>query len=388
MPVDYLGLRSQARDAALEAKTQIQLIGERYERAAALLSSRADTLEEIKEKVAAAARVDPRLRCAVPTTEKLNQAQPLPSLPERYTLIASDGSQINPNPHEPLHYFLINVGAIEFFGGSSAAPKVHTESHLHYAEYTSSGSFTDDQVSLRRDKEERTKLAKLSAEATQRPLLTLTDGPLELWGGKTGTSEDSQFKQSLEEYLKSLDELHRLGAATAGYVDKPRADLLVRMLEVIDSPPAGAERKFRGVTDAMLLKDILGSGQRSAVFATQSQSAAEYTGHNALHFFYLNVSQTRTPWLARVEIPAWVATNKEMLDGLHAVLIDQTKALGANAYPYVLHRAHEIALVKFEEHEQVSRLLINELKGLGIEPGLLSQKAASKKMRGRRRHTL
>jgi hypothetical protein len=218
-------------------------------------------------------------------------------------------------------------------------------------------------------------------------VLTLTDGPLELWGSKSADLASESFDKELEEYLASLDKLHQIGAATAGYVDKPRADLLVRMLEVL-AAPGQHTRLFRGVTDAMLLKNILGYGQRSAVFATQSQSAAKYTEHRALHFFYLNVGRAGAPWLARVEIPAWVANNKQLLDSLHAVLVEQTTVLGSHAYPYVLHRAHEIALVKFEEHEQVSRLLINELKGLGVEPGELSQKAASKRLRGRRRHTI
>jgi hypothetical protein len=388
MPVDYLGLRDQAKEAARKAQTDIEEIGRRYEQAVGLLTSRALTLDEIKQRIEAAAATDPRLRCAKPTSEPLDQPQPFPALPAHYTLLAADGSQINPNPHEPVHYFLINLGAIEFFGGVGDAPEVHTESKLHYAEYTTSGSFSDEQVSLQRDKEERVLLSRLAkkAAAKQQPVLTLTDGPLELWGSKSADLASASFDKELEEYLASLDELHKAGAATAGYVDKPRADLLVRMLEVL-AAPGQHTRLFRGVTDAMLLKKILAYGQRSAVFATQSQSAAKYTEHRALHFFYLNVGRA-APWLARVEIPAWVANNKELLDGLHAVLVEQSTILGSQAYPYVLHRAHEIALVKFEEHEQVSLLLINELKGLGVEPGELSQKAASKRLRGRRRHTL
>jgi hypothetical protein len=388
VPIDYLGLRGQAKEAARKAEIEMKVIADLRERANALFTSGALTLEEIKEKVDAAAVMDPRLRCAKPTNEPIDKARPLPAVPEAYTLLASDGSQINPNPHEPIHYFLINLGAIEFYGGVGDAPEVHTESHLHYAEYTTSGSFTDDQVSLQRDKGERTLLAKLAKKIKQKPVLTLTDGPLELWGEKlAGVGGAQTFSEDLQEYLAALDELHEVGAATAGYVDKPRADLLVRMLEVLAAPGVHT-RLFRGVTDAMLLKDKLAYGERSAVFATQSQSASQYTEHRALHFFYLNVGRTETPWLARVEIPAWVASNGKLLDALHAVLVQQSTILGSNAYPYVLHRAHEIALVKFEEHEQVSRLLINELKGLGVQPGELSQKAASKRMRGRRRHAI
>ena len=384
MPVNYLSLREQAKGEALKAKAELELVSQRRKEAALLLNKHAKDLDEVRRKVEEAAAQDPRLRCAKPTREVTDQAQPLPPVPGNYTLIASDGSQINPNPHEPMHYFLINLGAIEFVGGADSAPKVHTESQLHFAEYTISGSFTNEQVNLQRDKGERLLLAQLATKASQHPVLTLTDGPLELWGEKVvNVSGGADFSEDLREYLKALDELFQLGSATAGYVDKPRADLLVRMLEVVHSSNVG--RPFRGVTDAMLLKGLLAFGQRSAVFATQSQSAAQYTDHRALHFFYLNVGRV-TPWLARVEIPAWVATNKVLLDGLHSVLVQQTTILGDHTYPYVLHRAHEIALVKFEEHEQVSNMLISEMRDLGIQPGELSQKAAAKRMRGRRRH--
>lgn len=384
MPVDYLSLREQAKGEAFKAKAELELVAQRRDEAARLLNEHAADLDGVRRKIEEAAVLDPRLRCAKPTSEAMDQAHPLPVIPDKYTLIASDGSQINPNPHEPMHYFLINLGAIEFFGGLDSVPSVHTESQLHFAEYTTSGSFTNEQVNLQRDKGERLLLARLAGQASQHPVLTLTDGPLELWGEKVvNVSGGPDFSEDLREYLKALDELFQLGTATAGYVDKPRADLLVRMLEVVHSSNVG--RPFRGATDAMLLKSLLAFGQRSAVFATQSQSAAQYTEHRALHFFYLNVGRV-TPWLARVEIPAWVAADKTLLDSLHSVLVQQTTILGDHSYPYVLHRAHEIALVKFDEHEQVSRILISELRGLGIEPGALSQKQAAKNLRGRRRH--
>ena len=58
----------------------------------------------------------------------------------------------------------------------------------------------------------------------------------------------------------------------------------------------------------------------------------------ALHFFYLNVGAENDDYLARVEIPAWVAENPAQLDTLHAVLISQCRMLGPRPYPYLLHR--------------------------------------------------
>lgn len=394
MPVNYLDLRQQARAEALKAKDGLHQVEERRAIASALLHGRAEDLQAIRQQVEAAAQADPRLRCAVPVDEALTHATPLPELPTSYTLIAADGSQINPNAHAPVHYFLVNLGAIRLHGGSSAAPEVYTRSDLHVAEYTRSGSYSEEQVSLERDKGERKLLAELARADSATPIITLTDGPLELWGAKViDTADNRAFEEHLTEYLAALEQLHQRGAATAGYVDKPRADLLVRMLEVMQLPAgAGAaelrERQLRGVTDALLLRDILQPGERSALFAIQSQSAKRYFGHLALHFFYLNVGKPGAPWLARVEVPGWVAQDKALLNALHAVLVKQNSVLGDYTYPYVLHRAHEIALVKFEEHEQVAQLLINELRAMGVEPGELSQKQAAKNLPGRRRFTL
>lgn len=394
MPVNYLDLRQQARAEALKAKDGLRQVEERRALAAALLTERAEDLHAIRQQIEAAAQADPRLRCAIPVDEPLTHAAPLPMMPTAYTLIAADGSQINPNAHAPVHYFLVNLGGICLRGGSGEAPEVITRSDLHVAEYTRSGGYSEEQVSLERDKGERKLLAELASSETLQPVITLTDGPLELWGAKViDTADNRAFEEHLTEYLAALEQLHQRGAATAGYVDKPRADLLVRMLEVLQTPTsAGAaelrQRPLRGVTDAHLLRDLLQPGQRSAVFAIQSQSAKRYFAHLALHFFYLNVGKPGAPWLARVEIPGWVASSQPLLDALHAVLVDQNGILGDYTYPYLLHRAHEIALVKFEEHEQVAQLLINELRAMGVEPGELSQKQAAKNLPGRRRFTL
>ncbi|MCW5877854.1 MAG: DNA double-strand break repair nuclease NurA [Anaerolineales bacterium] len=394
MPINYLDLRQQAKAEALKAKTALKQVEERRAVAAALLEQRASDLEAIRQSVADVAHLDPRLRCALPSSEPLTHAGGLPAAPTAYTLIAADGSQINPNAHAPLHYFLVNLGAIRLQGGGDQAPDVFTHSDLHVAEYTRSGGYSEEQVSLERDKGERKLVAELAESAAQQPIITLTDGPLELWGEKAaGYGDDKAFSEHLSEYLAMLEQLHQRGAATAGYVDKPRADLLVRMLEVLQLPEGSdaqalRARPLRGVTDAHLLRDLLQPGERSAVFGIQSQSAGRYFGHLALHFFYLNVGKPGAPWLARVEIPGWVASNPALLDALHAVVVSQSQILGSYTYPYVLHRAHEIALVKYEEHEQVAQLIINELRAMGVEPGELSQKQAAKNLPGRRRFTL
>ncbi len=234
-------------------------------------------------------------------------------------------------------------------------------------------------------------LAELATAAQVRPVIALTDGPLELWGGSSRDNEgQSHFAESLRSYLKALEELHKAGAATAGYVDKPRADLVVRALEVAATPVDNLgdirkQRPLRGVTDQNLFAPLLGPGERSAVFAIQSQLAPKYAGALALQFFYLNVGSETRPWLARVEIPAWVAEDASLLGALHAVLVAQSGMMGSLAYPYVLHRAHEIAVVTREEREQVTQMLLAELQSAGVDIGQISFKQAAKDLPGRTR---
>jgi len=101
-----------------------------------------------------------------------------------------------------------------------------------------------------------------------------------------------------------------------------------------------------------------------------------------LHFFYLNVSKNETiPNLARVEVPAWVATNNQALDTLHATIVRQARITGG--YPYVLARAHELAIISTEEREAVEMMLAIEMRRQGFSPSL-SPKQQNKNLLGNR----
>ena len=175
----------------------------------------------------------------------------------------------------------------------------------------------------------------------------------------------------------------------AGYVDKPGADLVVRLLEIAELPDdqlkeVRKKHSLRGVTDRWLY-GFLPGGHRSAVFGLQSSSRAHYTGDLALHFFYLNVGDEKHPSLARVELPAWVAEDDDKLGLLHASLLQQCGVMGAKPYPYILHRAHEVAVVTFDEKRQVEQMLELELRRAGSEVDEKSAKQSAKDLPGRSR---
>ena len=395
MSLDFQQVRQQVKAwgeiAPLRAQSLIQLRRQANQQ----LAMWANDLDEMRQKILHVAQnYDPNLRCAAPldsdlrSPEALNAHFAAPALSSKYTILAADGSQITPDRHAPVQYGLINVGAIRVDLGSAAAPQTSVQSSLFYDEklYTPTGTLTEAHLALLRDLYERRRLVEL-AEELDHPAVTFTDGPIELWGAKSG-DESSGFKENLEIYLDALRRLQRLHSITAGYVDKPAANLVVRLLELVslsqDELPE-VRRKFplRGVRDMDLFWSLLGPGERSAVFALQSGSNRQYTEELALHFFYLNVGRAGHPWLARVELPAWVAGDLGQLDVLHAVLISQCQILGNRPYPYLLHRAHEVAVVTMEEKEQVTELITRELRQRGVEVGELSHKQSAKGLPGR-----
>ncbi len=388
MSLDFLQVSQQVKQLGEKALSHQRDLKTRLAETCALLEDCATQNEQLQHKVQEVVRnYDQTLRCAVPVNEALNSRHPLPPLPEQVTLIAADGSQIFADRHAEVEYCLVNTGAICMRYGSSDAPVTSIQSHLIYAEELE--GMSDDRLSLQRDLAERARLWELASSAPA-PVITFTDGPLELW---TTTLEAGkvagEFKRSLDLYLDVLHKLCELNTTTAGYVDKPGADLVVRLLEVVkaeaaDLPNMRKFHPFKGVTDRELYRDMLQPGERSAIFAIQSRSSTPYQGELGLHFFYLNVGKVGHPYLARVEIPAWVVEDQSKLDNLHAVLVSQCRMIGARAYPYLLHRAHETAVVSLEDKEQVTQMIIHELQMRGLEGSGLSAKQYNKDVSGTR----
>ena len=392
MSIDFQQVRQQIKDLSANAPVSLERLKRLKEDARKLLIEHADNLQELRQKVETIARnVDPSIRCALPANEPLNASYPTPRLPEQVSLLAADGSQIYLDRHAAVEYFLINIGTIQMSCGSSSAPSLRVDSQLYYGDMLSFSEdyFDEDRISLMRDLRERRILAEQAAKSPP-PVITLTDGHLELWGAKTvGAQDSAQFRQSLDDYLQALIDLESSGATTAGYVDKPGEDYVIRLLEVASQPEKDAKnRTLRGVRDAHLFEGLLAPGERSAIFGIQSRAASAYKRRKeslALHFFYLNVGRPNHPWLARVDLPGWVVGDIHKVNALHAVLIQQCQALGSRPYPYLLHRAHETAVVGLDEKQQLEIMIENELRKHGIS-GEESHKAGLKSLPGKGRH--
>jgi hypothetical protein len=59
--------------------------------------------------------------------------------------------------------------------------------------------------------------------------------------------------------------------------------------------------------------------------------------------------------------------------------------MGSKPYPYLLHRAHEVAVVKHEEKYQVEQMLEQELRRQDEEMDVGSNKQSAKGLQGRTR---
>jgi hypothetical protein len=391
MALDFQQIRSQIRELGEKAPIIERRLRERREEARKVLESEAGELGHLRQKVELVVRqYNPSLRCAVPVNEPLDARIPAPPALGQATIIAADGSQIYPDRHAEVNYCLINVGAINMIHGSAASPDVHVSSQLFYDQGLSTGGeLTVATVALRRDLYEREMLAKLAIAAPS-PVITFTDGPMELWGARDPAIA-SEFQKSLGDYIDVLEQLRAGGVITAGYVDKPAANLVVRLLEVAllaesELTEINKKHPLNGVMDSALYREMLQPGERSAVFELQSQSAAYYRDDLALHFFYLNVGRPRRPSLARVDLPAWVARSPKMLDELHAALVSQCRIMGARPYPYLLHRAHEAAVVSLQEKEQLAQMIALDLRRRGVSVGERSNKQTAKDLSGKKRY--
>jgi hypothetical protein len=394
MPINFQQVYARIREIAAGADETKRTLEERRALARNFLVAYANELDFLQKKVQAAVAVDSNLRCAVPLNEPLTATYPPPPPVPDVTVIAADGSQINPDRHSSIQFSIINVGIIIMKLHSGQAPEICVETEMLYGDdlISNGNPISDGMVAMRRDISERMKLDEVS-KGLKGQVINLTDGTIELWGAK---GDDPQaYADFVEKYLRVLTRLHARGVVTAGYVEKPSADLVVRLLEIAtaDQDQIARLREYqplRGVSDRWLYGErenpLLPPGHRSAVFTLQSGSVKKYKGPLALHFFYLNVGTLGHPWPVRVEVPQWVAEDKAKLELLHSVLIEQCNMMGSKPYPYLLHRAHETAVVRREEKDQVEQLLAMELRRVRAEVGDRSHKDSAKALPGQKKY--
>ncbi|MCL4269404.1 MAG: DNA double-strand break repair nuclease NurA [Anaerolineales bacterium] len=394
MPINYQEIYSQIKQVGLGAKERRKKKEEAQDQAQTLLETYSSQLDFLRSKVDAAKTADANIRCAVPLAEALASSHPTPDSISQATLIAADGSQSIADRHSPVQFCVINVGGIIMKPNSGETPSVEVDSELFFGDaIEENGLTTDGGVALRRDLAERSVIEKMSKDI-KGAVVSFTDGTLEIFRSKDVDSP-SLYRDTVDKYISVLSRLQSRGIISAGYIDKPSSSLVVKLLELTQITIPEEMEKLRNapplkyVTDRWLfgynnkLFQLLPPGHRSAVFKIQSSAEKNYKGVLELHFFYLNVGTEGHPWPVRVEIPRWVVDDRKQLDLLHAVLVEQCRMMGSKPYPYLLHRAHETAVVKNEEKYQIEQMLQQELRRNSEDVDEGSNKQSAKDLKGR-----
>jgi hypothetical protein len=366
-------------------------------RAYRLLREFSSNLAALDERIALAERVQQSQRFgwvgAAPGREPLAEARPLPDFPERVTVIASDGSQIMPDQHAITLYYLINTGSIIYRHGSNRKPETFNPRPVlcYQAE-----DILDDQgrlisageVNVRRDLAELEVLVERAGtigQSTAEPIIALIDGQLAL---RVIDLPFDRQQVCQDQYVDLLNDLRQTKALLGGYIDRPRSTFVLALMHLASLQPEKISEEtlrvnpFRHLTDLDLFH-FLKPGERSALFTIRAKGLEKYSqaGHS-IHFFYLNATGNPiNPSLARVEIPAWLAADSQAVDLLHTTLVRQARITGD--YPYVLARAHELAIISTDEREAVEMMLAVEMRRQGLRP-TLSPKQYNKSLLGGR----
>jgi len=385
---------------------QVDAMGEEIARRRAdyarLIASARDALhrfdqvdDALRAKIQRAKSQDSNWRGARPLDDRLNARIIPQAQPERVSLVAVDGSQIYPDRHGPALYYLINTGVIVLRQGTGEAPLAATRPRLFFREEE---LYNDDleliraqEVNDQRELEEMRELARWAAAERRhwggdldRLILALTDGPLLTWAREEQRGEDKARGQArIQAYLRALADIQAAGAVPVGYVARPRSAGVLRLLHVAQLPDAEITKanvrasRYQALTDTALFADLR-PNERSALFASTAQ--ANETDFRAagqeIAFFYLNLARdAHAPHIARVELPIWATKPPGLVDRIHQAIYQDAEGSG---YPYVLIRAHELALVTYAERQELESMLNIELMRRTGEPLHASIKAELK----------
>lgn len=350
-------------------------------------------VEALQMKVSAAGD---RWPGAAPTDEAVDAVFPAPALPAAFVVVGADGSQIYPDRHAPAFYYLINIGSIQVTHGSGATPVTSQEASLYFAQedlYDRQGRpLQPVMINLRRDVAEMQALASAASKTSDLPTLALLDNSLLLWMTlEADTGARREIDQRLKEYLAAMDLLRKENVALAGFIDRHRNANTLALIHLADlaleqiHPDELRVNPYLGLSDYDLFQALLPVGSRSARFLYKSPLNRDFAavGHQ-VQYFYLNPGPGER--IVRVEIPAWVGEQPSLLDTLHAGLLHECTTTGG--FPFVLVRAHELAVVSTRERELLEQQIARVMLMAGERSGP-SQKSVTKTWtQGRRRHHL
>jgi hypothetical protein len=317
---------------------------------------------------------------AIPTQEPLDAEHPLPAVPERFTFIAADGTEIQPDSHELAYYYLINVGCLVYRHGSGQTPEAYSQPTIGYAEddiYDRGQLVAGNLLDIKRDLAEITTLAeRCVAESPDATTVAVVDGTLIMWT-LADASPDYQ-REKAQVYIQQLDHIRDSGAVVASFISRPQRSEVTRLLYLASENgdverARNSDHRMKRLPDYAVF-ETLAPGARSALFVSPSPiNHAYYASAHTIHFFYLNLAaEGSAPAVARIEVPSWVAEDADRLALVHGAIVAQARITGD--YPYALVRADELAFISGPEREALEDMVIASLVRAGVRTALSPKK--------------
>lgn len=410
MPLDLLELSSQVRQMGEQLARRRANEQRRLELLDAMLAEYRDRWEELAELAETVQE-----RVAVPTGP-LDERVPPGRRPPRYTALATDGAEIDPDRHGGGgEFYLINVGRVRIpYGQPERKVELKSVSSLGYTdeelfivdprdprrqvpmrdrhldalrtveELRALADLAESEVPVREPRGEdaspgtstsldassssRDEVHSIRSVATEpAPAIALVDGTL-LFSVLEERPRDFLRTRFYTDFVDQLERLRRAHIPVAAYASRSRGIDLVHLFRAVcGSTPLvcdicrGAHAcAMRGLNDAQLLGRWLERWERSGLFRVRSNVHDPYFGVHRVYFFLLNTGDE----IARVEVPEWVARDPDAVGLVHALLVDQcTKGFG---YPAVLARADDRAVISMSDRDVLETLVQQELARQGV----------------------
>ena len=364
------------------------------------LAAYPEVTDDLRAKIEAARKYDEWRRGAMPLCDRLDECHAPGPDPAEVVLIAADGSQIFPDRHAITTYYLINTGTIVLRRGSGAAPTTESAPEIYFEDedvYDDEGQMvSNEDISLDRGRREIEALARLAEKERAAmggdlsvPIVALVDGPLLPWL-RPDPQRNDRINAEIDFVIAQLERLKAARAIPVGYVDRPGSGFVLRIVELLDLALEQINREtvrsgdYRRLTDRALFQG-LGPNERSGFFNPYSNAHDRYAGRagDRIAFAYLNVAHPERgedTAIARIETPGWVQARADWLDIAQAAIYANCVP---TAYPYVLARAHELAVVTQADKGELERLLGQVMLRNGMMPEI-SVKAGNKLLTGGR----
>lgn len=359
-----------------------------------ILSIQSSNLDSLRKKIASSKTT----WLVAEPVDSLDLHVRVPEVPGDFSVIAADGSHIDVDRHHSARCYLINIGSVKLQYGSTPDATLNNEPFIYSGDddlvIRSPDGLREIPVEgnllgIKRSVEECRSLSGTAADLLSgSTALGLMDGSLILWNLEAFPEFVSELL--LEKgFLTYLEEIRRSSEnkllAVASYISFPRSSDVINLLRVALCPRESVDSdRCSGCTtrecfqvSALFDRDIyfrlLKPGERSGLFISPSKIQQRY-GKHLVHFFYLRVNGE----IARVEIPRWVAEDKNKVELVHSLVVDQCKR--GQGYPVALSEAHEKAVITTFDRDNFWRVMDQAMLGKNL-PVSESEKSRSKRTR-------